>query len=89
MRTGTVGMRQHLASTHWGCHPSKALWWQWHAPTFAVLPVTGVARFAGALVGLGSVLADGINVAVVSALHTLINICKTGEGSNGESLGWE
>lgn len=53
-----------------------------------MLPIPGVARLADALVGLGGVLADGIDVAVVSALHALVNICKrTGEGSRGESLG--
>lgn len=41
-----------------------------------MLPVAGVARFADALVGLRGVLADGIDVAVVSALHALIDICK-------------
>lgn len=52
-----------------------------------MLPIPGVAGLADALVGLGGVLADGVDVAVVGALHALINICKrTGEGSNGESL---
>lgn len=72
-----------------GCHSSAGLWLcQQRVPTFAVLPIPGVAGLADALVGLGGVLADGIDVAVVSSLHTLVNICKrTGEGSRGESLG--
>lgn len=72
-----------------GCHVSAGHWLcQQRVPTFAVLPIPGVARLADALVGLGGVLADGIDVAVVSALHALVNICKrTDEGSKGESLG--
>lgn len=72
-----------------GCHSPAGHWpCQQRVPTFAVLPIPSVAGLADALVGLGGVLADGIDVAVVSALHALVNICKrTGEGSKGESLG--
>lgn len=72
--------------TCWGCH-SAGLWLShWCVPTFAVLPIPGVARLADALVGLGGVLADGIDVAVVGALHALVNICKrTGEGAKGRA----
>lgn len=53
-----------------------------HILTFTVLPITGVARLADTLVGLGCVLADGINVTAVSALHALVHICK-GRGGDG------
>lgn len=45
-------------------------------PTFAVLSIPSVTRFADALVRFGSVLADGIDVAVVSPIDTFVNICK-------------
>lgn len=41
---------------------------------FTVLSITSVAGLADALVGLGCVLADGINVTTVSAFHALIHI---------------
>lgn len=66
----------------------KALAGLRRAPTFAVLPVTGVARLADALVGLGGVLADGVDVAVVGALHALVDICQGRDGGrDGER--WE
>lgn len=80
-------MSHRLPSTCQGCHSSEGLWLRcrWRAPTFAVLPVAGVAGLADALVGLGGVLADGIDVAVVGALHALVDICK-GRGG-GERWG--
>lgn len=56
------------------------------APTFAVLPIAGVARLADALVGFRGVLADGIDVAAVSALHALVHICN-GRGGDRQSHG--
>lgn len=56
------------------------------APTFAVLPIAGVARLADALVGFRGVLADGVDVAAVGALHALVHICK-GRGGDGQSRG--
>lgn len=51
---------------------------QWRPPrlTFAVLPVPRVAGLADALVRPWGILADGIDVAIVRAFHTLIYICQ-------------
>lgn len=43
--------------------------------TLALLAISLVARLADAVVGLGSVLAEGVNVAVVRTLCTLVCIC--------------
>lgn len=43
--------------------------------TLAVLAVSLVAWFADAVVGLGRVLAEGVNVAIIRTLCTLICIC--------------
>lgn len=59
---------------------------QHRAPTFAVLPIASVAGLADALVGFRGVLADGIDVAAVGALHALIHICK-GRGGDRQSRG--
>lgn len=91
-----LGLEQHSSLQTWlfaeQCHhtrlerPSGA--WgsleglQQHSLTFTVLSITNVAGLADALVGLGCVLADGINVTAVSAFHALIHICK-GKGSDG------
>lgn len=56
------------------------------APTFAVLPIASVAGLADALVGFRGVLADGIDVAAVGALHALVHICK-GRGGDRQSRG--
>lgn len=41
---------------------------------FAVLSIPSVTRFTDALVRFGSILADGINVAVVGPINTFVNI---------------
>ena len=87
---GMLLTSHRLPPTCRGCHSSEGLRLRrrWRAPTFAVLPVAGVAGLADALVGLGGVLADGVDVAVVGALHALVDICKgRGGGSDGESRG--
>lgn len=50
--------------------------------TLALLAVSFVARFADAVEGLGRVLAQGVDVAVIGALCALIHICT----SNGEKV---
>lgn len=45
--------------------------------TFALLAISLVARLADAVVGLGCVLAEGVNVAVVRTLGTLVCICTS------------
>ena len=49
-----------------------------------MLPIAGVAGLADALVGLGGVLADGVDVAAVGALHALVDICR---GEAGGAMG--
>lgn len=48
---------------------------EWSSLTFTLLAISLVARFADAVVGLGCVLAEGVDVAVVRTLGTLVCIC--------------
>lgn len=50
-------------------------WRGGRALTLALLAVSLVAWLANAVVGLGCVLAEGVDVAVVRTLHTLVCIC--------------
>lgn len=46
----------------------------WAGLTFTLPAFPFIARLAEAFVGLGRVLADGINVAVICALRALIHV---------------
>lgn len=45
--------------------------------TLTLLAVSFVARFADAVEGLGRVLAQGVDVAIIRALRTLVHICTS------------
>ena len=55
----------------------------WAGLTFTLPALSFVARLAEAFVGLGRVLADGIDVAVICALRALVHVdCPCGGGEN-------
>lgn len=73
-----------LRHSGWGVRPAGSGQEGWAGLTFTLPAFPLVAWLADAFVGLGSVLADGIDVAVVRALRALIHVdCPCwGEGKH-------